>query len=76
MVRRGVECGADSLRYDARRALLFLESCERGAVVVDVYGHAWQESGGYWYRAYGDDSRVTAWEACTRGPFKLLQPVK
>lgn len=73
MSRKGPGQCADSLRADVRRSLFLLESLDRNAVVLDVYGHAWQSGGLYWYRAFGDDSQVTAWELCQRGPFKRME---
>lgn len=61
-----------------------LEKLAPGAVVLDVFGHAWQDARGYniggayptgyWYRAYdgNDASEVATHDLAFRGPFKIL----
>lgn len=61
-----------------------LDKLAAGAVVLDVFGHAWQGARGYgagkpyptgyWYRAYdGDDaSEVSVYDLSFKGPFKIL----
>lgn len=68
--------GAERLRSDVRRNLRFLESLPTGAVVLDPTGCAWQESRGFWYRAFGDDQEFGAWELSQLGPFRLMEVVK
>lgn len=57
-----------------RRTLLELDKLPHGSVVIDRFGHAWQESRNYWYRAYGDDASVSSWELCQRAPITLATP--
>lgn len=68
--------GAERLRADVRRNLRFLNSLPAKAVVLDATGCAWQESRGYWYRAFGDDQELDAWEISSLGPFRLMEVVK
>ena len=43
------------LRPDLARTQIKLDELEPGSVVIDRYGHAWQNDRIYWYRAYGDE---------------------
>jgi nuclear transport factor 2 (NTF2) superfamily protein len=51
---------------------LELEDLPDGSVVLDQYNHAWQNSRGYWYRSYGDDSEVSSWELHFKGPGRTI----
>lgn len=63
---------------------IMLGNLPPGSVVLDRFGHAWQNARryvlgkeyatGYWYRAYdGDDaSEVPTWDLAPLGPFKLM----
>lgn len=67
-----------SLQPALHRAHIALDNLSHGAVVLDRFGHAWQQSrvgavgSGYWYRSYGDDSEVSSYEVAQRGPMKVL----
>ena len=57
------------------RSLLRMQKLPPGSVVLDRFGHAWQSArvhGIYWYRAYGDDTEVSAWEAAQSGPMTVI----
>ena len=54
-----------------------MEEMPPGSVVLDTYGDAWQNGFlGYWYRAYGDSSEVSACEVAQRGPIKKIHEGK
>lgn len=54
------------------RSLITLNNLSSGSVVLDKFGHAWQLSRGYWYRAYGDDEETDSWTVAQRGPIKVI----
>lgn len=54
------------------RHQMSIDQLHRDSVVLDCFGHAWQYGGIYWYRAYGDDSRVSSYDLSFKGPFKVL----
>ena len=61
------------------RSLIRMQDLPPGSVVLDSFGHAWQSARGYgtyWYRAYGDDTSVTAWEAVQYGPMTVIHKAK
>ena len=61
---------------DHHKAQKMLDKLPCGAVVIDRYGHAWQEGGpqliGYWYRAYGDAKSWTSYELAFNHPLTPL----
>lgn len=61
-----------SLRPDLARAWRALDQLPQGAVVLDGYGHAWQQGFPYWYRAWGDGEPTSTWELCQRAPITVL----
>lgn len=72
-----------SLQPALHRSLLRMQDLPPGSVVLDRFGNAWQSARGYgpvgstyatgyWYRAYGDDTEVSAWEAAQSGPMKVI----
>lgn len=72
-----------SLHPALHRSLLRMQDLPPGSVVLDRFGDAWQSARGYgpfgstyatgyWYRAYGDDSEVSTWEAAQYGPITVL----
>lgn len=72
-----------SLHPALHRSLLRMQDLPPGSVVLDRFGDAWQSARGYgpfgstyatgyWYRAYGDDSEVSTWEAAQYGPITVI----
>lgn len=72
-----------SLQPALHRSLLRMQDLSPGSVVLDRFGHAWQSARGYgplgstyatgyWYRAYGDDTEVSTWEAAQHGPMTVI----
>lgn len=67
-----------SLQPALHRAVITLDKLNHGAVILDRFEHAWQQSKSgnvgsrYWYRSYGDDSEVSSWEVAQRGPVKVI----
>ena len=53
-------------------AQVLLDSLTHGSVVLDNYGHAWQLSGEYWYRSYGDDSEASSFEVAALAPITVI----
>lgn len=60
-----------------------LDDLPAGSVVLDRFGHAWQQGGAwrfhsspYWYRSYGDDSEVSSYELSQRGPLRAMTASK
>ena len=56
----------------AEREQIKLDQLPRNSVVLDASGHAWQNGGMYWYRAFGDDSMIGSWEMRPYGPFRVI----
>jgi len=54
------------------RTQIRLDKLFHGSVILDRHGDAWQLSGDYWYRAYGDDSQVSSFELAQRGPVTTI----
>lgn len=65
-----------SLQPALHRSLLRMQDLPPGSVVLDRFGHAWQSATGYWYRAYGDDTEVSTWEAAQCGPMTIIHKAK
>lgn len=74
-----------SLQPALHRTQIALDKMPHGSVVLDRFGHAWQQSSvgmlnpvgsGCWYRAYGDSSEVSSWELAQLGPVTLLAPAR
>lgn len=58
------------------RALITLNNLPNGSVILDRFGHAWQLSRNYWYRAYGDDEETNSWTVAQCGPVKVIHETK
>lgn len=76
-----------SLQPALHRSLIKMQKLPPGSVVIDRFGDAWQSArgygplgsthaSGYWYRAYGDDTEVSAWEAAQYGPMDVIYKPK
>ncbi|ANP74523.1 hypothetical protein [Cryobacterium arcticum] len=73
--------GTMTLQPALHRAQIELDKMPANAVILDSYGHAWQQGGtpgrgvasGYWYRAFGDDTEVSSFELAQRGPIKRMK---
>lgn len=76
-----------SLQPALHRSLIQMQKLPPGSVVIDRFGDAWQSARGYgplgstyatgyWYRAYGDDSDVSTWEAAQHGPMAVIYKPK
>jgi len=56
------------------RTQIELDEAEPGAIVVDRFGHAWQQGGaGYWYRAYDSDKTWVSFDIAQFGPFTTVE---
>lgn len=56
----------------AQREQIKIDSLPPRSVVIDRNGDAWQTSGLYWYRAFGDSSLVSSYDIRQLAPFSVV----
>ena len=59
------------LRGDLAKTQARLDELPPGSVVIDRYGHAWQNDRIYWYRAYGDEV-FSSWGLAQSAPIHTV----